>query len=131
MSNDMSIFLGGLLLALLLLIIFIFAGKRSHPNKKHFQNQWQKIVTEKNLKLAVLQADALLDEALRAQKIPGETMGERLNNAKALLSNINTAWSAHKLRNKIAHEAGFEPGKTHAQQALRQFKRALKDLGVV
>lgn len=81
--------------------------------------------------LAVLNADKLLDQALKERGIVGETMGERLKNAKHLLGDNNAIWTAHKLRNRIAHEdsVNLTPGLT--RKALATFKSALKDVGAL
>ena len=46
-------------------------------------------------------------------------------------SNLNAVWRAHKLRNAIAHEAGFEVSYKQAFNALAIYKEALKDLGAI
>lgn len=81
--------------------------------------------------LAVLAADKLLDQALRERGYAGETMGERLKRASSSLSNRNAAWSAHKLRNQIAHESDIQVSYEAARTALAGFKRALKDVGAI
>src|SRR5882757_4368370 len=55
--------------------------------------------------LSVLNADKLLDQALRERGIKGETMGERMKTIKDTWTNANAVWTAHKLRNQIAHES--------------------------
>jgi len=122
-----------LVIMFLLIGVVIFIAEKSKPrlNKQHFQKHWQDIEASSDYSRAVLRADSLLDEAMRHAKIKGVTMGERLNNSGGLIKDINAAWSAHKLRNTIAHEVSFEPTAIQCQRALRQFKRALKDLGAL
>jgi hypothetical protein len=119
-------------LAMLVGVVLLIAH-RSKPklNKKYFTNRWKQIEDMQNLPMAVLKADSLVDEALRRIHVKGGTMGERLNNSSGFLQDINATWSAHKLRNKIAHENGNEPSTTECKKALRHFKRALKDLGAL
>ncbi|MGB3945878.1 MAG: hypothetical protein WBK76_03515 [Candidatus Saccharimonadales bacterium] len=81
--------------------------------------------------LAVLNADKLLDQALRQRGVKGDTMGERMKNAAGIWSNANTVWSAHKIRNRIAHEPDVRVGYDNARRALAAYKRALKDLGAI
>jgi hypothetical protein len=86
------------------------------------------------LRAAVSEADKLMDQALRQQGLPGETMGDRLKAAKGRFSSYDIydgIWSAHKLRNALAHEVGFDLVPSQAKEALAQFERALKDLGVL
>jgi len=118
---------------LLLLVMLAAVSKLHKPrlNKHHFEKQWRAISEERNLSIAVIRADSLLDEAMRQANIKGTTMGERLNNSVGLLRDINGVWSAHKLRNRLAHETNSTPSEAECQRALRQFKKALKDMGAV
>ena len=81
--------------------------------------------------MVVLNADKLLDQALRDRGLKGETMGERMKNAASMFSNRNNIWSAHKLRNQIAHETDVHVTYDHARTALSNFKQALKDMGAI
>lgn len=119
-------------LLILCMVVLLIAHKgKPRVDRAYFQAAWQKIESQENYSMAVMKADALLDEALKAARIKGNTMGERLNNAAGFLRDINSAWAAHKLRNKIAHEPHSEPTAMECQRALRQFKKALKDVGAL
>lgn len=82
-------------------------------------------------KSAVSEADKLLDYAMRGLGARGETMAERLKGSESRLSNKEAVWQAHKLRNHLAHEVGFEITPSHAKQAVTSFHQALKDLGAL
>lgn len=94
------------------------------------ENQLQKDVVS-SYHLAVLNADKLVDLALRELNVKGENMGDRLKNNSSRFSDINGLWSAHKLRNKIAHEPDVSVSYNDARYALASFKKALKDLGAI
>lgn len=81
--------------------------------------------------LAILNADKLLDRALTELGRSGQTMGERLKSSKDSFSKLNDVWSAHKLRNQIAHESNVSIRYENARRALNSFKQALKDLGAI
>ena len=81
--------------------------------------------------LAVLNADKLVDQALRDLGIKGKTMGERMKNSVTLFSDRNGIWTAHKLRNQIAHESDVNVMYDEAKRALANFRQALKDLGAI
>lgn len=86
------------------------------------------------LRQAVQEADKLLDLALRQAGARGDTMGERLKSAKSKFSNYSFydgAWRAHKLRNALAHEVGFDLVPAQARDALGDFKHAINDLGAM
>lgn len=131
MLEPSMIALIAVLLALFMVVLLIAHKGKPRVNRAHFQAAWQKIEAQENYSVAVMKADALLDEALQAARIKGGTTGERLNNSAGFLRDINSAWAAHKLRNKIAHEQSAEPTAMECQRALRQFKKALKDLGAL
>jgi hypothetical protein len=81
--------------------------------------------------LVVLNADKLLDQALRDKGLKGDTMGERLKSASQIFKNRNAVWSSHKIRNQIAHETDVNVSFDDARHALAGFKQALKDIGAI
>ena len=85
-----------------------------------------------NYRQAIMEADKLVDMVLRS-KVPGDTMGERLKNARGLFHQhtYDRLWTAHKIRNKLAHEAEFEGLSSDAKTAVRNFEKALKELRVI
>lgn len=82
-------------------------------------------------KLAIMEADTLLDSGLKSLMMPGETLGERLKVACYKYPKLQNVWWAHKLRNQIAHEATFQISSRQAMQALDEFEKALKTLNVL
>ena len=85
-----------------------------------------------NYKQSIMEADKLVDAVLRS-RVRGETMGERLKNAKHLFSKeaYDALWTAHKIRNRLAHEADFEGLSSEASLAVRNFEKALKELRLI
>ena len=53
-----------------------------------------------------------------------------MKKAGQLFSDRNGIWSAHKLRNRIAHELDVKVSEKETRTALTQFKKALRDLGI-
>ncbi len=82
-------------------------------------------------KLAVMQADTVLDQALKLKHFPGETMALRLKFAQRKYRKLNNVWWAHKLRNTLAHELGGVLKGSEARSAVATFKAALIDLGAL
>lgn len=121
------------------ILVFIVGKGRSADgiNKEKYHVAWLGI--EQQLKrnddnsfyLTILNADKLLDQALRERGFKGETMGERMKSAKGLWTNANQVWSAHKLRNKIAHETNVRVSFDDTRRALIAFKQGLKDMGAI
>jgi hypothetical protein len=104
-------------------------------NRKYFDKRWSEILgrvkTPEGMALAVIDADKLLDEALKRRGYKGKTMGERLVAAQRALSNNDAVWYAHKLRNRLVHEPDVRLRKNDAKNALAGIKQALKDLGAL
>jgi hypothetical protein len=82
-------------------------------------------------KLAVIEADKLLDSALKSLAMPGMTLGERLKFAQYKYPELRDVWFAHKIRNQLAHEASFHLDAGMARSALKAFRRALERLGAL
>ncbi|MBI1974773.1 MAG: hypothetical protein HYS57_00245 [Parcubacteria group bacterium] len=80
-------------------------------------------------RLAVLEADKLLDGALQDLGQLGDSFGERLKALKVWrLSNIDEVWEAHKLRNRIVHEPGTRVSHYDAEGTVKIFEEALRQL---
>jgi hypothetical protein len=128
---------GVLIVALLVVVVMVLTKKGPAPlDVEKYRLRWlgiEKQLTRENINLpmVVLEADKLLDQALRERGIKGETMGERMKIAKDTWSNANAVWTAHKLRNQIAHESGVVVSYDEARRALGAFKQALKDIGAI
>jgi hypothetical protein len=82
-------------------------------------------------KLAIFEADTLLDSGLKSMMMPGETLGERLKVACYKYPRLRNVWWAHKLRNQLAHDSSFQLTRREAERALDEFERALKVLNVL
>lgn len=86
---------------------------------------------ERNCRFAVIEADKLLDIAMKERGIKGDTMGERMKCAQESWSDRNAVWTAHKLRNQIVHETDVKVDYAITRRALLGFKRALRDIGAI
>lgn len=132
----MTIFLVAIIIfGLLVLALLSRFTPRRQPklNHEYFQRSWMELLarvkTPEGMMLAVIDADKLLDEALRKHHFKGKTMGERLVSAQRTISDNDAVWYAHKLRNRLVHEPNIRLKKKEAQTALAGFKQGLKDLG--
>jgi hypothetical protein len=106
-------------------------------SKEDIQKRWDQIEElvsrreDMSWKLAVLEADKLLDHSLKAMGFGGVSLGERLKLAAYRHPKIRNVWPAHITRNKLAHEASYSLNQDGARQAVGQFKKALQELGVL
>lgn len=126
------------ILALLLLFLWLvqLLGRQpSRLDRLEFQRKWQEVNSllskdNNGYKMAVIEADKLLDKALKNSGFAGDTMGERLKSAGKKLGNQNAVWDAHRLRNRIVHEE-VKLSKQQAIRASAAFKKSLKNLGAL
>lgn len=131
------------ILAILIVAVFVFVailltGKRKYTfNKELYQSRFLAIENKLNQEspatwtVVVIEGDKLLDKALVEMGVPGKTMGDRLKKSGDKFEHLNAIWRVHKLRNAIAHEAGFEISYKQASNALNVYKEALKNLGAI
>lgn len=138
---NMSILFLGIAIIIVGIMVFVaisITSKRRYSfDKEEYQTAWLKIENglvkdnKPTYPTSVIAADKLLDKALTEMALPGKTMGDRLKRAGQYFTSVNSVWYAHKMRNQIAHEHGFEISYEQAKHALASFKQALKDLEAI
>lgn len=84
-------------------------------------------------KLAIIEADIILDDTLKQRGYPGASLGERLKQiSPQQLTSLQDAWEAHKIRNRIAHDgADFILTKRIAQETIARYQRVFNEFGIV
>lgn len=88
--------------------------------------------TSSEWNMAILRADALLDDVLIHQRYEGETLAERLKIVSpTILPSIERLWAAHRLRNLIAHEPLRQHPKETLLDALNAYRQAFVELGML
>lgn len=137
-NNTPAFFVLGVLIVAVVLFVVIWLTRRAPKglNREKYQSDWlslEQSVTkdQASWQLAVLNADKLLDRALKEKGYKGTSMGERMVSAGRLFTKRDAVWAAHKLRNRLAHEEGVTLSSKVTRQALASFKYALKDLGAL
>jgi len=138
-SISVIFFLAAILIFAAILFAVISLTKRGaqHLDVDKYRTRWMAI--EHQLKreeqssypMSVLNADSLLDQALKEKGVQGATMGERMKQLQKTWSNANNVWGAHKLRNRIAHESDVRLDYENTRRTLMAFKQALKDVGAI
>jgi hypothetical protein len=87
---------------------------------------------ENDWKVAVIEADKLMDDALARAGFAGDTFGDRLMNIQpGTLVSLDGVWWAHKVRNRLAHEPDYFLRYTEARQAIGYFEAALNELAMI
>jgi hypothetical protein len=130
--------IGSAVVAIIVVICVAGLLVRKRPRKlniQQFQERWkeaQALCSNKNTwPLAIINADKLLDDALKRSHYKGKTMGERLVAAQRDLSSNDGVWYGHKLRNQLVHEENVKLTKRIVQDAMMGLRQALKDLGAL
>lgn len=137
-SMVVLLFASVIIIGLVLMVIMGLGKSRAsrYLDKEKYQHDWMTIEssltnTPQSQQFAILEADKLLDKALKERGFAGQTMGERMTAASRAFTRRDAVWSAHKLRNRIAHEHNVAINASLTKKALGSFKRALKDLGAL
>lgn len=139
-SNPAGIFiLVAVLIAAVVGVVYLLITSKhgSQLNVQRYQTKWLEIensVTRDNTaswQLAIMNADKLLDQALRERRFRGQTMGERMKSAQKTWKNASHVWGAHKIRNQLAHEVNANVTYDTTLRSLSAFKQGLKDLGAI
>lgn len=126
-----------LLIGIGLFALLTLKQKTTFLNKEKYRSLWLEIENglisdqQQSFQMTVLNADKLLGQALEELGVRGTTMGERMKTFGSGFSNQNQIWQAHKIRNKIAHEANVQLNFKQVQALLKCFKQALKDVGAI
>ena len=104
---------------------------------QYFKKKWEEIEKAANMKsemgykMAIIEADKLLDDAFKKLMIAGSTMGERMKVISYKYPNIRKVGEAHGIRNKISHESNFRLYDGTARKAINSYKDALKEIGIL
>ncbi len=134
---DFFIIFGAIIFLILFVIIKNVTDRDRYPevvDKKFIKGKWKKIEElfgygkEMNFKLAVIEADKLLDYVLKEMYFTGDTMGDRLKSAIRKHPKLRQVWWAHRVRNQVVHETKFTLRYGETKRVLGLFRQALKEL---
>lgn len=112
-------------------------GTRSSLDLSFVSGKWMEIEQlmsqgkPSSYKVAVMEADKLVDYVLKAKVGSDGTMGDRMKKSQKLFSNYHdyqNLWEAHKMRNRIAHEADHEVFLVEVKKVISYFETALRGL---
>ena len=93
--------------------------------------EYMRSLNPSDWKIAVLEADNILDDVVKRMGYQGETMGERMKMIEASdFPYLDDAWRAHKTRNDIEHQGGEHVlTRALAEQTINIYHRIFKELG--
>lgn len=101
--------------------------------------RWMKTLTylfsqsSSDWKLAIIEADAMLDDLMSQLGFRGETLGEKLKSAnQEKFRNLTIAWEVHTIRNRIAHEGlSYELSQYEAKRVIALYEMIFRDYGFI
>lgn len=109
--------------------------KDEGPKNTRWENI-QKKIKENNpesWRVAIIEADIMLDETLAGAGYAGQSLGEKLKGANSQsFTTLQDAWDAHKVRNDIAHVGGdFVLTQKNAQDTILRFERVFREFDAI
>jgi hypothetical protein len=126
------------LFAVVVVVVAAVIVVRRRPRKldrQKFAKNWaalQKLCADKSSwNQAVIQADDLLDLALRKKGVRGKSTGERMVHIQRQFTDNDNTWYGHKLRRQLDAEPQKRLTQKEVKNALVGIRQALKDIGAL
>ena len=139
--NDKIILFLVIAIILIFIVNFLKKLKRKQRTEKKLKDKvktdWLEIldISKKEgdiyKKMAIIEADKLLDNTLKRMGTPGSTMAQRLKYITQKYPKLKPVWEAHKIRNLISHESNFELYKRTSSKCMYLYENAFKVLGIL
>jgi hypothetical protein len=115
------------------------ALKREQEKNRNENPKWHYILTltespnESDWRVAIMEADTMLEELLRKKGVPGDTVAELLESARSDgYTYIQDAWDAHLVRNQIAHQgSSFPLSQVETRRIMKMFQNFFEELGII
>ncbi len=138
--------IGVLLVVLFFLVVItkikrwfrIHWARRQHElDLEEMRERWKRIERLLNSpeiegdRLAVIEADKLLDFVLQRMHFPGQTFAYRMQIAQKKYFELKRVRWAHELRNKLVHEPDIRLQAKQSFAAVKEYQRALRSLGAL
>ena len=101
--------------------------------------RWRRILdqmsagTPESWRLAILEADIMLNELLDLRGYKGDTMADKLKQVeRADFNSIDDAWEAHNVRNTIAHEgASYQINNREARRIISLYEKIFREFKII
>lgn len=84
-------------------------------------------------RLAIIEADIMLEDMLRASGYSGDNVGDMLKAVEPSdMLTLDNAWEAHKVRNRIAHSgADYDLNDREAQRVIGLFESVFREFDII
>jgi hypothetical protein len=123
------------LLVILAIVLLVIRRLPKRLKLEYFVASWRELQglcrDKATWPLALIQADQLLDKALKRRRFKGKSMGERMVSAQHILTDNDAVWFAHNLVKKMTADSTKKPRQKDVKHALVGFRQALRDLGAL
>ena len=88
---------------------------------------------ESDWRVAIMESDAMMEEALKEKGLSGNSVSELLEAAKESgYQTIQEAWDAHLVRNQIAHQGmDFPLSQLEGRRVIKMFQNFFEELKIV
>lgn len=111
------------------------SGRVVSEKNARFEHVTELVASENpgDWRVAIMEADIMLDDLLKSMGHDGESIGDRLKLVeKSDFTTIDLAWEAHKIRNRIAHH-GSDFILTHreAKRVVDLYRQVFEEFDVV
>lgn len=101
--------------------------------------RWQHVTdlmdsrSESDWRLAILEADVMLEELVESLGYHGDSLGEKLKQVeRSDFTTIDSAWEAHKIRNTIAHEgSNYTLNEREAKRVIALFEDVFREFELI
>jgi len=149
-----SILLGGIGIAMLIFITWViwkFSWKRfvllfdltefftyRAYGTGGLTNRWKNVLkrletpNEEEYKLAVLEADGMLDQSLKRMGFTGDTLTDRLQKVSTgIIANLSEVRQANSIRNNIVHDPNYRLTLSEARRIIEVYETAFEGLDLI
>ena len=97
--------------------------------------KWQRVLAHiaspnpSDWRLAILEADIMLEEGMNMMGYRGETLADKLKSVeRSDFFTIDSAWEAHRIRNEIAHAGGdFLLSEREAKRVINLYQQVFEE----
>jgi ABC-type nickel/cobalt efflux system permease component RcnA len=112
----------------------------AHIHTRHSKNdRWQEAVhhadsdNPNDWRLAIIEADIMLEKMLDSIGLPGMTVGDKLKSASPhSFRTLEDAWQAHKIRNQIAHKGtDFVLTKRLTKETIERYRHVFEEFSTI
>jgi hypothetical protein len=115
------------------------ALQRRKERERNANPRWHYIQTliessnQSDWRVAIIEADSLMEEILKERGIAGNTVSELLEGAKSSgYMRIQDAWDAHIVRNQIAHQGSdFSLSQVEGRRVIKLYQNFFEELRVI